>query len=148
MKIYTPVNLIITNDVAEVLLIKMKVDMEAFGDGWSIPGGVPRITESYEDALARAVEELLSCRLRHFTYFKSSYFQPKKGIHYRSVFYHGKITGEMMLSRKVLESQWFTLKDLQDPKLKMALNHKDIILNFVRVARKNAKADKSTIFNI
>ncbi|MBN1792858.1 NUDIX hydrolase [Candidatus Woesearchaeota archaeon] len=125
MNIVTPVCMIVFNDSSEVLLIKKLGD-----DMWSLPGDTPKERESYEDALMRSISEQLRCRISSFDYYKSSYFEENKLEHFRSIYYFGKIDGDLLLGDSVADSRWIHWKMLAKDDNRMYLDQKDTIITF------------------
>ena len=150
MKIFNPVSLIVTNDSSEVLLVKPKAEWELFGDCWSLPGGVPEGRENFEQALTRSVREELRCRLKKFDYYQSSFFRQDNDTQFRSMYYHGLIDGDIMLSEKLSESQWFSIPQLNDPDVRLAADQKEVILRYFEEKRSGRlkTGKKKSLFNI
>ena len=72
-RITNPVNLIITNDNNQVLLLSRNEKEDQFLNSWSIPGGGLEDLETLEDGLKREILEETNCKILEYKYFKSYY---------------------------------------------------------------------------
>lgn len=130
-RVATPVNLIIKNQ-NKILLIKRAEKEDRFYGFWSIPGGGPKITETYEEALEREIQEELNCDIKTKKYFKSYYYVVNEELHVRSIYFEGEIEGIIKLNKESLEYKWFTFDEIKTLDLKIAFNQKNILLEYIK----------------
>jgi len=128
IKATNPVQLIITNNKKQILLVKRSKE-EVESDKWSIPGGCPEGKETLENTLKREIKEELNCQVLEANYFKSYFYVFSRRLFVRPIYFYGKIKGKIKLCSELSEYKWFNQNELK--KLKFAFNQKQVIRNFL-----------------
>ena len=131
-RITNPVNLIITNDNNQVLLLSRNEKEDQFLNSWSIPGGGLEDLETLEDGLKREILEETNCKILEYKYFKSYYVIINNSLHVRAIYFLGKITGDIKLSSEHNNYKWFNLETINDPKISVAFNQREVINDYFK----------------
>ena len=97
----------------QVLLVRNVADH----DRWTLPGGGPKVNETYEQALQRELsEELRIFPAIHDLDFIRHYDKTEVGESYDKVCYRLDITSsdirKMALSAELLQAKWFSIDHL------------------------------------
>lgn len=125
MEIENAVNLIISNDKEQILLIR-RSDTEAVAPGtWSIPGGRVEENESNDIALQREIQEELRVTIASCSYFKTYFVK-----NVRAVYFYGRIDpGNIILNHEASSFFWFDKNNILD--LDLAFNQKEVLSDFL-----------------
>lgn len=130
MKTATPVNLIIINQRNQILLVKRREKEDQFEGCWSIPGGGPEGEETYEEALKREINEEINCEIESATFFRSYYFKVNPELNVRAIYFYGSVRGDIKLNEEFSDFKWFEVSEIENQKLKIAFNQKEVLLEF------------------
>jgi len=130
IEIRTPVNLIITNDKEEVLLIRRASNKKLQPLMWSIPGGNLEEGETVEKGLIREIYEELNVKIVNMKFWKSYYIKLFPTLHARPLYFYGKIRGNIKINKESCDWGWFTYNKFKD--IDLAFEQKPILEDFYK----------------
>lgn len=133
MRVATPVNLVITNEKNQILLIRRSEEEDEFKGYWSIPGGGPENKETFEETLKREIKEEIGCEITSAKFFKSYYFTVNPGLGVRAIYFLGTVKGAIVLNDEFTEYNWFSPEEIKNPELKIAFNQREVLFDFLRL---------------
>lgn len=134
VRIGNAVNMIILNENNEVLLLKRAKDDGNYPEFYCFPGGGLDINETFDEALIREIKEEAGVDIIEKNYFKSFYYVSNEEFHVRTLYFYGKVKGEVKINEESSSFDWFSLDEAL--KIKLAFNQSDIMKEFAEFYEK------------
>jgi len=129
---------ICVNENNRILILKRSVDDDIEPNKWCFAGGAVDEGENFEEGLIREVREEIGVEILEFNFLKSYYIADKNtSIGIRSVYFYGKVKGDIILNEEHSEYYWFDIKKESLDDFDFAFNQRDVIEFFIEKVLNN-----------